>query len=131
MARGKQEPESVGSALETVLSARGWSDQLATARVILRWPDAVGALIAAHTDPTRLHGDGALEVVAESAIWATQLTFLETKLLQRIDEVCSPGVVRRLRIRVASPTSSISSGRWAKGPSGRGGAASRRAEGPQ
>jgi predicted nucleic acid-binding Zn ribbon protein len=98
MSRGR-EPRPIGAELAEVLRARGWNGRLAAARVVARWPDVVGDAVAAHCQPSRLDDDGTLHVVADSAAWATQLAYLQGKLLDRLTTECGPGIVRHLQIR--------------------------------
>jgi predicted nucleic acid-binding Zn ribbon protein len=99
MTRRRREPRPIGAELADVLRARGWDGRLAAARVIARWPAAVGDAVAAHCHPSRLEEDGTLQVIADSAAWATQLTYLQGKLLDRLSAECGPGLVRRIQVR--------------------------------
>ena len=99
MTRPSREPRPIGAELADVLRARGWDDRLAAARVVARWPQVVGDAVAAHCQPSRLEEDGTLQVVADSAAWATQLTYLQGKLLDRLGTECGPGLVRRIQVR--------------------------------
>jgi predicted nucleic acid-binding Zn ribbon protein len=99
MTRRSREPRPIGAELADVLRARGWDGRLAAARVVARWPEVVGDAVAAHCQPSRLLEDGTLQVVADSAAWATQLTYLQGKLLDRLGAECGPGLVRRIQVR--------------------------------
>jgi predicted nucleic acid-binding Zn ribbon protein len=99
MTRRSREPRPIGAELADVLRARGWDDRLAAARVVARWPQVVGDAVAAHCQPSRLEEDGTLQVVADSAAWATQLAYLKGTLLDRLAAVCGPGVVRGIQVR--------------------------------
>jgi predicted nucleic acid-binding Zn ribbon protein len=92
MTRRSREPRPIGAELADVLRARGWDGRLAAARV-------VGDAVAAHCQPSRLEEDGTLQVVADSAAWATQLSYLQGKLLDRLGAECGPGLVRRIQVR--------------------------------
>jgi predicted nucleic acid-binding Zn ribbon protein len=94
----RREPRAVGAELADLLRARGWDGRLAAARVVARWPEVVGEAVAAHCQPSRLE-DGTLHVVADSAAWATQLTYLQGKLLDRLAAECGHGLVRRIQVR--------------------------------
>jgi predicted nucleic acid-binding Zn ribbon protein len=96
-----REPRAIGAELADVLRARGWDDRLAAARVVARWPAVVGDAVAAHCHPSHLDEDGTLQVVADSAAWATQLTYLQGKLLDRIATECGAGLVRRIQVRTS------------------------------
>ena len=95
----RREPRAVGAELADLLRARGWDGRLAAARVVARWPEVVGEAVAAHCQPSRLDEDGTLQVVADSAAWATQLTYLQGKLLDRLGAECGHGLVRRIQVR--------------------------------
>jgi predicted nucleic acid-binding Zn ribbon protein len=94
-----REPRAIGAELADVLRARGWSGRLAGARVVARWPEVVGEAVAAHCQPGHLDEDGTLHVLADSSAWATQLAYLQGKLLDRLGAECGPGIVRRIQIR--------------------------------
>jgi predicted nucleic acid-binding Zn ribbon protein len=93
------DPRPIGAELAAVLRARGWEDRLAAARVVARWSEVVGEVVAVHCRPSRLEPDGTLHVVADSAAWATQLAYLKGTLLDRLAAVCGPGLVRDLQVR--------------------------------
>ena len=99
MTRRRREPQPIGTELADVLRARGWDGRLAAARVVARWPAVVGDAVAAHCQPSRLEEDGTLQVIADSAAWATQLTYLKGKLLDRLGAECGPSLVRRIQVR--------------------------------
>ena len=71
---------------------------LRSARITARWPQVVGEAVAAHCQPGKLEDDGTLQVVADSAAWATQLSYLQMTLLERLAVVCGAGVVKRLHV---------------------------------
>jgi predicted nucleic acid-binding Zn ribbon protein len=99
MTRRSREPRPIGAELAEMLRARGWDRRLAAARVVARWPQVVGDAVAAHCQPSRLEEDGTLHVLADSAAWATQLAYLQGKLLDRLGAECGPGLVRRINVR--------------------------------
>jgi predicted nucleic acid-binding Zn ribbon protein len=67
--------------------------------VFARWEEAVGPQIAAHATPVGLR-DGCLLVDVDHPTWATQLRFLESDLLGRLQAVTNPGEVTRIELRV-------------------------------
>jgi predicted nucleic acid-binding Zn ribbon protein len=101
MRRTSRDPRPIGTELVEVLRARGWEGRLVAARVISRWPEVVGPAVAAHCQPSRLDDDGTLLVVADSAAWATQLTYLRGTLLDRLARVCGGGAVTDVQVRTA------------------------------
>lgn len=93
------DPKPVGDEIERLLRSRGWQQRLISARLVARWPDVVGPAVAGHCQPRRLEDDGTLQVVADSAAWATQLSYLQGKLLDRLSAILGPGIVKDVRIR--------------------------------
>jgi len=99
--RSSRDPRPIGAELAAVLRARGWERRLSAARVVARWPEVVGQAVAVHCYPSHLEDNGTLLVVADSAAWATQLAYLQGTLLDRLAEVCGPGVVTGVQVRTA------------------------------
>jgi predicted nucleic acid-binding Zn ribbon protein len=70
------------------------------ARVQARWPDAVGAAIAAEAEPIS-EREGVVTVVCKSAVWAHELELLGPDLVVRLNAAlgapAGAGPVRRLR----------------------------------
>ncbi|MET0276406.1 MAG: DUF721 domain-containing protein [Acidimicrobiia bacterium] len=64
-----------------------------------RWSDIVGADIAAHAHLDSVR-DGVATVTADGPIWATQLRYLETAIVDGAAAVAGPGVVTSVRVRV-------------------------------
>jgi predicted nucleic acid-binding Zn ribbon protein len=95
--------------------ARGWVKRtgdpvaLAEATVITRWPDIVGADLAAHCRPVKLT-DGVLSVQAESTAWATQIRMVAPAMLAKIAAAVGANQVRSIR------TTGPSSPSWKFGP---------------
>lgn len=91
------DPVKVGAVLDGLISARGWDETMAQARVLSDWSTIVGPDVAAHCSPTSLTG-GDLKLAAETTAWATQLRMLETTMLARIAESVGRGVVQRISV---------------------------------
>lgn len=94
-----RDPRPIGEEIERVLRSRGWQQRLVAARLIARWPEVVGQTVASHCRPRRLEDDGTLTVVADSAAWATQLSYLQSTLLERLAMIVGAGVVKQVRVR--------------------------------
>ena len=100
-------PKRVAAPLDRLMRHLG-APKVETVRSLFdRWPEAVGAQVAANAAPISLK-DGVLTVGVDDPAWATQLRFLETELLARLaaefgaDEVTSIDVrVRRAGGRTA------------------------------
>jgi predicted nucleic acid-binding Zn ribbon protein len=99
-----REPVPIGDEIARTFRARGWAQRLEASRVVARWPEVVGQAVAAHCRPVRIEDDGTLLVSADSAAWATQLTYLQGTLLDRINRICGPGAVVGVRVRTDDPT---------------------------
>ncbi len=94
-----RDPRPIGEEIERVLRSRGWQQRLLAARVVARWPDVVGEMVAVHCQPRGLQDDGTLLVIADSAAWATQLSYLRGTLLDRLGTIIGPGLVKQVRVR--------------------------------
>ena len=86
----------LGEALSEVAADLNLDDPDEVAAVMAAWPAVVGAAIAAHVRPRRLH-DGELLVEVDAPIWTTQLRYLEEDLIRRLGRKVGPGVVKSIR----------------------------------
>jgi predicted nucleic acid-binding Zn ribbon protein len=98
------DPVPLGNALDGFLASRGWSGDIAVARVTAHWEKVVGPELAEHCQPVHLV-DGELTLEATSTAWATQLRLLSRTVLDRIAAEVGTGVVDRLRVRGPSAPS--------------------------
>lgn len=71
-----------------------------TVSVFRCWDDVVGTPVCEHARPIALD-DGRLLVEVDQPGWATQLRYLSTTIIERLDGAIGPGVVRSLDVRVA------------------------------
>ena len=94
---GGRDPALLGDQIDQFVAERGWRADVAVGAVIGRWPQIVGAEIAAHCAPTDFV-DGVLTVRADSTAWATQLRLLESSLMARLAEDVGEGTVDQLRV---------------------------------
>lgn len=97
--RGRRDdPQTLGTAISGLLRENGWRGAAAIGSVFGRWPEIVGADLAAHTRPEH-YEDGALTVAADSTVWATQVRLLAATLVRRLNEELGDGMVRRVIVR--------------------------------
>jgi predicted nucleic acid-binding Zn ribbon protein len=96
--RDSRDPQPLGSAIAGLLRDQGWQAQAAVGSVFGRWPEIVGAEMAAHTKPDRLDGDE-LVVIADSTAWATQLRWLAKDLIRTLNAELGSGTVSKVKIR--------------------------------
>ncbi len=106
----RTDPQPLGAAINGLLDAEGWALAAATGSVFGRWPQIVGADLAAHTRPETLT-DGELTVTADSTAWATQVRLLASQLVRRLNAELGDGTVRRVRVR-GPVTSTRKPGEW-------------------
>jgi predicted nucleic acid-binding Zn ribbon protein len=93
-----RDPQLLGSTIRRLLAERGWEADAAVGSVIGRWPQIVGAEVAAHAR-AESYDDGVLLVVTESTAWATQVRLLTPTLLARLAEECGAGTVTQVVVR--------------------------------
>jgi predicted nucleic acid-binding Zn ribbon protein len=106
----RADPQLLGAAINRLLEAEGWTLAAATGSVFGRWPQIVGADLAAHTTPESL-ADGELTVSADSTAWATQVRLLAAQLVRRLNSELGDGTV--LRVKVRGPvTTTRKPGQW-------------------
>jgi hypothetical protein len=92
-------PTPVGETLGAFVRRRGWDERLRGATAWSRWEDIVGPDLASRCEPVRVAG-GTLLVRAENQVWATQLRYLTTQLLDNAERVLGEGTVKDVRIVV-------------------------------
>lgn len=90
-------PRRLGDVLPEITGTLGLPDPSTLQTLRAAWPELVGAQIAAHSAPRTLR-DGMLTIAVDSAPWATQLRYLESGLLARLEERLGDGVVTRIRL---------------------------------
>ena len=94
----RDDPQPLRAALGGLLRDQGWQAQAAVGSVFGRWPEIVGAEMAAHTRPERLDGDE-LVVIADSTAWATQVRWLAKDLIRTLNAELGSGTVSTVKIR--------------------------------
>ena len=100
--RRPDEPRPLRDSLAEVTADLGLPEPDALAFLIGEWQNLVGPDVAAHCRLTSLR-DGMLRVTVDTAPLGTRLRYLEGELVERAAALVGPGVVRELRVRVASP----------------------------
>jgi predicted nucleic acid-binding Zn ribbon protein len=92
-------PRRLGSSLDAVSRRLGMADSKGTGLLFARWPEIVGAAMAAHVQPIRLDGNG-LVVSVDHPAWATQIRRMGDELLDRVAEETGTARPSRLEVRV-------------------------------
>ncbi len=102
MRYGGDEPVPLSDALAAVGAELGLAAGNAHGNLEAHWAQVMGDDVAAHAHLVSLR-DGVLTVTVDGPIWATQMRYLETAVLERAASVVGPGVVVSLRVRVGPP----------------------------
>ena len=93
-------PRRLGLALAEVSERLAPATTLA--QVQARWPETVGAAIAAEAEPISERG-GLVTVACRSAVWAQELDLLAPTILQRLNSLLRHGEISRLRCVAVPP----------------------------
>jgi predicted nucleic acid-binding Zn ribbon protein len=94
----RDDPQPLTTAIRGLIGDEGWQTAAAVGSVFGRWPQIVGADLAAHTRPDRFT-DGELLVIADSTAWATQVRLLAGTLVRRLNSELGEGTVTRVKVR--------------------------------
>jgi predicted nucleic acid-binding Zn ribbon protein len=105
----RDDPQPLTTAIHGLLGDQGWQTAAAVGSVFGRWPQIVGADLAAHTRPDRFT-DGELLVIADSTAWATQVRLLAATLVRRLNTELGDGTVTRVKVR--GPEQARRPGEW-------------------
>lgn len=99
--RGGDDPVPVSEPLTEVGAELGMAAPDALATIQSRWPEIVGADVAPHSRARSLRS-GVLRVTVDESAWATQLRYLASQLLDRLDVIVGGGTVTQVRVSVTS-----------------------------
>lgn len=92
-------PRPLREPLERLVEHLGAPPVSVLTRLRDRWPDLVGPALADRTRPVELV-DGVLTVACAEGALAAQVSWMETQIRERFDEVFGPGQLDRIRTRV-------------------------------
>ncbi len=93
------DPVPLSDALAKVGAELGLPPGDAHGTLDARWSEVMGADVAAHARLVSVR-EGTLTVAVDDPIWATQLRYLETTVLERAAALVGPGAVTSVRVRV-------------------------------
>src|SRR5687768_17461367 len=94
---GEGFPARLRDLLDPVGRRLGMEGAVDTGRLFARWRAIVGEQIGAHAEPTSLR-DGVLRVRADSPAWATEIGYLSSELVERINRELGRAVVTEVRV---------------------------------
>ena len=92
-----RDPQLVGSVLDDVMQASGWTQRSGVAQLLANWADFVGPEVAEHVQ-VQTFDDGVLVLRADSTAWATQVRLLSATLLRRLADTLGEDVVRTITV---------------------------------
>jgi len=98
-----RDPVALGDIVDGLLEEEVFSRGMPVAELASRWPEIVGARLAAETAPVSLD-EGLLVVGATSGPWGAQATFLHEEIRRKADEALGGGRVTTIRIVVRNPS---------------------------
>lgn len=96
-----RDPLALGSAINRLITERGWETPAAVGGVMGRWSQIVGDDLANHCVPLRYDEDPAervLTVQCDSTAWATQLRLLAPQLVARLNTDLGHGTVKMIKV---------------------------------
>lgn len=106
-AKGR-DPRSLGNVVGHLAGERGWSETLAKASVLDRWPEIVGEEIAEHTTVSMVGND--LIVQCSSTAWAANLKLMRSHLLGVVRDTLPDSKIESIHFRGPDAPS------WRHGP---------------
>lgn len=93
------EPKKLGWSVERLLHTMRVPNTDVLKAVFSQWPEIVGADVAVHAAPSVID-ERTLVVIADDTTWASQLQWLETELIARIEKVSGSDRVQAIKVRV-------------------------------
>ena len=92
-------PQPIRRNLERLLDDLGAPEIDAVTTLIDRWPEVVGPELASRVRAVAVRGSE-LAVRVEDPAWASQIAWLESRLLERISDLIGPGRITVVKARV-------------------------------
>jgi len=92
-------PTPIRKSLERLLAGMGSPQIDSVATLMDRWPEVVGDNLSERIRAVAVRGSEILVSVDDPA-WASQISWLEAQLLERIAGIVGPGRITAVRVRV-------------------------------
>lgn len=86
----------LGDFLPNTLQRMGIASQIAQHKAVLLWKSAVGKDIAKQTNASHIE-NGVLFVSVKNSVWMTELTFLKTQIITKLNEIIGQNVVNDIK----------------------------------
>jgi predicted nucleic acid-binding Zn ribbon protein len=96
---GDGHPRPLNESLNRVVRFLGAPDVGALTEVFGRWETLVGEQVAVHSRPVSLH-DRTLVIAVDDPAWASQIRWLESRVLERLASQLGADAVDRIQVRV-------------------------------
>ena len=94
----EERAEQLGGLLEALVADLGLEHKLGEYRARQVWEEAVGPTLAAQSRPLKVR-NGRMEVAVPSAVWRTQLSFMQKDIVDRINQLAGQKIIRELILR--------------------------------
>ena len=95
-----RDPMALGSAINRLITERGWETPAAVGGEMGRWPQIVGEDVAKHCEPETYDEDERVLVVrCDSTAWATNLRLLAPQLVARLNQDLGHGAVTLIKVQ--------------------------------
>jgi predicted nucleic acid-binding Zn ribbon protein len=94
-----RDPMLLGDSVRGLVRDQGWTTPTAVAGVLGRWPEIVGAEVAAHVQPEAFdEKTGRLVLRADSTSWASAMKLHVPKVLQRVAADVGANIVKTVTV---------------------------------
>jgi predicted nucleic acid-binding Zn ribbon protein len=87
---------SIKKALENVLKEYDIKGNIESHKIFYLWDEIVGEKTARHTKPARI-GNSTLFVEVDDPLWLTQLRYMKTDILEKIESKVKKGTLKDLK----------------------------------
>lgn len=93
------DPEALGQPLDRFLTQMGSPPARALGDFESRWSDVVGPVLASHTRPAGFVS-GILSVICDDPAWASQISWSEGQIKERISELFEGLELKRIQVKI-------------------------------
>jgi predicted nucleic acid-binding Zn ribbon protein len=110
-------PMAIADLLAAAFHGKPAEKRLEEGKIWLIWDAAVGPQIAGRARPVSFR-DGVLTVAVANAPWMQQLTFLKTRMMEKLNELIGHDLVRDIYLKAGRPQPLPDQSKPAKKPEG-------------
>jgi hypothetical protein len=90
--------EDIGSIIEGIIKGTDINCRLIESKIFIHWEDIVGTEISKKAKPERITR-GTLYLSVSTSIWASELSLLSDKLIEKINSFIGKEVVKSIRFK--------------------------------